>query len=157
MLFRFNSRLTTSSRVERPLTLLDCYAPVAAGTPRTSEIWARPFLCPLPSIYYACGRYHERALGVLQALVELNIRSSSTALSMDTFVSYWDSEAPRIGDAHPSQAGLSRWMEAASTTSAMRSGSVVHPGEESVRLVWVFANLMLGTRLRVSEVAICVA
>eukprot|EP00752_Nemacystus_decipiens_P004418 g4034.t1 len=49
--------------------------------------------------------YHERALSVLQAMVELNIQSSSPAVSMDTFISYWDSEAPRIGDAHPSQVG----------------------------------------------------
>lgn len=68
-------------------------------------------------------------------MVELNILSSCNALSMDTFVSYWDSEAPRIGDAHPSQAGLSQWMEAANTTSAIRSGPVFQPGEERVRLV----------------------
>eukprot|EP00903_Cladosiphon_okamuranus_P019261 g17707.t2 len=76
--------------------------------------------------------YHERALGVLQAMVELNIRSSSNVVPMDTFVSYWDSETPRIGDAHPSQAGLSRWMQTANTTSAMRPGSMFQPGEESV-------------------------
>lgn len=112
-------------------------------------------LCPLPTFHYACGRYHERALGVLQAMVELNIRSSSTALSMDTFVSYWDSEAPRIGDAHPSQAGLSQWMEAANTTSVVRSGSVFQPGEESVRHVWEFA---ISRRAHIAlSVAICVA
>ena len=102
-------------------------------------------ITPLPTFYYACGRYHERALGVLQAMVELNIRSSSTAVSMDKFVSYWDSEAPRIGDAHPSRAGLSQWMEAASRTTAVQPGSVSRAGEESVRLVWRVANLTSGT------------
>lgn len=43
---------------------------------------------------------------------------------------YWDSEFPRIGDAHPSQGGISRWLEGkgAPSVSDRSSGQVVNPG-----------------------------
>jgi len=75
-------------------------------------------------------RYQERALGVLQAMVEMNIQPNSSTVSMDTFVSYWDSEAPRIGDAHPSQAGLSQWEKTSSTGSGKTSGSALQTGQD---------------------------
>ncbi|CAN0541528.1 unnamed protein product, partial [Ectocarpus sp. 8 AP-2014] len=79
--------------------------------------------------------YHERALGVLQAMVELN--TASATLSLDTFVSFWDSEAPRIGDVHPTQAGMTRWLETAGTASSKPSGSAIQTGQQkTVRLLW---------------------
>lgn len=54
---------------------------------------------------------------MLQAMAELNIRSGIDALSMDELEAFWDSEAPRIGDAHPSLAGAAKWRENASTPS----------------------------------------
>lgn len=86
-------------------------------------------------------RYEERALGVLQAMVELNIRPCTSAVSMDTLVSYWDSESPRIGDVHPSRAGISQWRETANTASAKPPGSTPPPGQEqSVRLMCCYTE-----------------
>lgn len=44
-------------------------------------------------------------------MAELNIRSNGSIVSMENMERYWESEAPRIGDAHPSQAGLELWLE----------------------------------------------
>ncbi|CAM9862345.1 unnamed protein product, partial [Scytosiphon promiscuus] len=69
--------------------------------------------------------YQERALGVLQAMVELNVQSST--ISMDTLVSYWDSEDPRIGDLY--EAGISQWTAARNARST-ESSPAVQPHEE---------------------------
>lgn len=58
-------------------------------------------------------------------MLELNIRSRSSSVSIDDLEQYWDSEAPRIGDAHPSHAGIARWLE----TQAAPSSSVTSLGE----------------------------
>ncbi|CAM9346697.1 unnamed protein product [Ectocarpus sp. 4 AP-2014] len=79
-------------------------------------------------VFERASGYHERALGVLQAMVELN--TASATLSLDTFVSFWDSEAPRIGDVHPTQAGMTRWLETAGTASSKPSGSALLTGQQ---------------------------
>ncbi|CAM9923452.1 unnamed protein product, partial [Ectocarpus sp. 13 AM-2016] len=79
-------------------------------------------------VFERASGYHERALGVLQAMVELN--TASATLSLDTFVSFWDSEAPRIGDMHPTQAGMTRWLETAGTASSKPSGSALQAGQQ---------------------------
>ncbi|CAM9382705.1 unnamed protein product, partial [Ectocarpus fasciculatus] len=78
-------------------------------------------------VFEKASGYHERALGVLQAMVELN--TASATVSLDTFVSFWDSEAPRIGDVHPTQAGMTRWLETAGTASSKPSGSALQTGQ----------------------------
>lgn len=79
---------------------------------------------------------------MLQGLVELNIQPSST-VSMDELESFWDSEAPRIGDAHPSLAGVSRWREAEEAAKAklpvLATGS---EQEHVVRLARGHANVL---------------
>lgn len=60
---------------------------------------------------------------------------------METLVSYWDSEAPRIGDVHPSRAGLSQWRETANTARAKPAGWTPQPGlEKKVRLMCCYTN-----------------
>lgn len=79
--------------------------------------------------------YHERALGTLQAMVELNIRSSGSTVSMEELEDFWDSEAPRIGDAHPSLAGISPWRDTSTPARVEPTRTVVESGRpKSVRL-----------------------
>ncbi|CAM9193049.1 unnamed protein product, partial [Hapterophycus canaliculatus] len=74
--------------------------------------------------------YEERATGVLQAMVELNVQSST--VSMNTLISYWDSEAPRIGDAH--EAGISQWTATRNACGTKSPASAVRPHEEQTVL-----------------------
>lgn len=57
-------------------------------------------------------RYEERARGALQAMLEFNMRPQDQVVSMDELEQFWDSEVPRIGDAHPSEAGMTCWQAA---------------------------------------------
>lgn len=47
-------------------------------------------------------------------MMELNMMGHGEKVPMNLVERFWDSEAPRIGDAHPSEAGLSQWLEASS-------------------------------------------
>lgn len=51
---------------------------------------------------------------------------------MDELESFWDSEAPRIGDAHPSLAGVSRWREAEAAAKAKLPEQETGPEQEHV-------------------------
>lgn len=82
-------------------------------------------------------------------MAELNIRSGSNALSMDELEAFWDSEAPRIGDAHPSLAGVAKWRENASAPSVKSpSQQPLGPGAgHAVRIASVCAMCVsLGTK-----------
>lgn len=52
---------------------------------------------------------------MLQGMTELNIQAhggsgSGSVVSLEDLERFWDSEAPRIGDAHPSAAGVLQWL-----------------------------------------------
>lgn len=80
---------------------------------------------------------------MLQALVELNIQPSSSTVSMDELELFWDSEAPRIGDAHPSLAGVSRWREAEEAVKAKSPKQATRSEQEDVvRLARGHANVV---------------
>lgn len=71
----------------------------------------------------------------MQAMVELNIPSHQKVISIDELERYWDSEAPRIGEAHPSQAGVARWLETQPKPDVGLSGKMLQAGSAgTVRL-----------------------
>lgn len=79
---------------------------------------------------------------MLQALVELNVQPGST-VSMGELESFWDSEAPRIGDAHPCLSGLMPWREAERAAKAKsREQATGAEQEHVVRLAHARANVL---------------
>lgn len=73
-----------------------------------------------------CVSFEERAVGILQAMLELHLPKHGRRVSDDELERFWDGEAPRIGDAHPSQAGLSQWSESLKLAPTSSSAQVPH-------------------------------
>lgn len=92
-----------------------------------------------PNIVLPFLRYHERALGALQAMVELNVTPRDSPVSVDDLEEFWESEAARVGDAHPSLAGISWWRKASATArndiggNDSREGDIEPGGKRAVR------------------------
>lgn len=68
-------------------------------------------------------------------MMELNITPRDSPVSLDNLEDFWESEAARVGDAHPSLAGISSWRKAMNDLGGddSRKGDVEAGGKRTVR------------------------
>jgi NRDE-2, necessary for RNA interference len=110
---RQRAAAAAAATASRAAGIVRAAAAAAAGAQTAAQLAAAVDCARVALVWEQClmetaAGWSERALGLLQALLEHNVLApSSTAQQLQEF---WDSEEPRVGDDDPRCAGMALWL-----------------------------------------------